>query len=278
VTLTAGLHADIPQSDYLALPYASYSRLKRLRDTCPAIVRYEMEHPPPSTPALVVGSAVHCAVLEPFQFTRLYVKGVEGDGRTKAVKDARAALEADHPGATVLSHADYEMVCGVRDAVAAHPKASRLLEGRPEHTALWTDPETGVQCRGRFDLLSDRVPAVVDLKTCMDASPDAFARSCYQYGYYLQGAMYLQGAQEIGYTAKHFIIVAVEKRPPHVVAVYELEPADLGLGADEVRSLLRTWKRCQDSGVWPGYSDRVERLALPTYAARQIMERIGGDE
>lgn len=269
---------DLSYHEYDEQDYASYSRLKMMRDNCPALVRYMIDHPPPATPALIFGRAAHAAVLEPESFERKFLRAVEGDGRTKAVREAMEELRASNPGATILSASDYDRVAAMRDAMARHPKARRLLEGNAEKSLIWDDPETGVRCKGRIDLLSDRAPAIVDYKTTEDASPDVFEKSIYKYRYYLQGALYLQGAQEAGFPRQHFVIVAQMKRAPYLVACYRVDDVALSYGADEARALLFKWARCAESGEWPGFDDRVLPIGLPRYGEREISEYLEMEE
>ncbi len=275
-----GLYADVPMSEYHTWPGASQSRLKTLRDKSPLHLRYEMDHPSESTPTQALGEAVHVAVLQPDLFALDYVRAPEGDRRTKAVKSAWADLASDCPDSTILKPDDYDLCAVLRDTIAAHPKASRLLEGDAERSAVWDDA-TGVRCRGRFDLISDRAPVIVDLKTTRDASPDAFGRAIYTYGYYIQGAHYRRGGQALGLEIEHFVIIAIEKVPPYALAVYDITGDALRAGEEELDVLLARYAECEQSGVWPGYggvTGNVAPISLPPWAWRQIDERTGNRE
>ncbi len=61
----------VPAADYFALPALSISRLKELRRS-PLHYRYLAEHPKESA-AMTLGTAAHCATLEPERFCRDYV-------------------------------------------------------------------------------------------------------------------------------------------------------------------------------------------------------------
>ena len=67
---------------------------------------------------------------------------------------------------------------------------------------------------------------IVDLKTTMDASPDAFARTAANFNYPLQAAYYVDGLQAAGIASPDavtsFVFLVVEKTPPYGVAVYTL--------------------------------------------------------
>jgi hypothetical protein len=223
-----------------------------------------------------VGAAIHTCVLEPDLWPSLYVRGIAGDGRTKAIREAREELAALYPKAHVLKPKDFDMCLAVRDAVFGHPHTKHLFEGMREASAVWIDPATGVKCRGRFDDVAVGVGCITDLKSAADASPNRFPKVIYDLGYHIQAAMYLRGAKVLGIDADTFAIVAPEKEPPYCVAVYQLAGAAIYDGERELEPLLERWAACEASGEWPGYPTDVVMLDLPTWAPQQITARVGG--
>lgn len=278
VTPAPGLYPGVDALLYHQWEGASQSRLQTLREHTPAHLRWAMDHPKEPTDAMRLGAAIHTAVLEPDLFPSLYKRGIAGDGRTKVVKEAREALQAEFPRAKILSPGDHEMCLAVRDAVAAHPHTRNLLDGEHECSAVWRDPETGVLSRGRFDAVARGIGALNDVKSTKDASPHRFPGAIYQYGYHIQAAHYLRGAKALGIEADTFAIVAVEKEPPFAVAVYQLAGAALYDGERELRVLLERWAECEASGQWPSYPTSVVMLDLPSWAPKQITQRIGDDD
>lgn len=269
-----GLHPGIPADVYHRMPGVSQSMLKILRDSSPAHLQWRMEHPQPPTAAQTLGAAIHDCVLIPDEFERLWVRGIEGDGRTKAVKEARRELEELNPTATVLKPEDFDTCLWVRDAIARHPKARQLLMGDAEQSAFWLDPKTGILCRGRFDLLGHKTGTIVDLKTTISAARAPFSRSIFSYGYHIQAAHYLAGARALDLPHTHFAIIAVEKTPPYGIALYELADPAIEDGARELEPLMETYAWCLENNTWPGYSEDVEVIDLPRWAAGQIDERL----
>ena len=274
---TPGLYPNVPAEEYHRWPHVSQSRLKVLRDKSPAHLRHEMDNPPEPTPAMVLGTAVHLAVLQPDLFRTEYVKAPDVDRRTKAGKALWAEYAAEWGEDRMLRADDYDLCLAMRDAVYTHPVARKLLDGASarEQSAVWVDPTTGLTCKGRFDAVCEDTGAIVELKTTSDASPTVFPRSIYRYGYYIQGAHYLSGAQTLGIKVDLFPIIAVESEPPHCVAVYQVEDLAIKAGLDELRPLMETYARCQESGVWPGYDTKAVTISLPAWAWFEINERTG---
>ena len=273
-TIEPGLYSGIPAGEYHAMPGVAQSHLKVIRDASPAHLRWRLDHPQPSTPAQVLGSAIHDCVLLPDAFDTMWIRGIEGDGRTKAVREAREAQAAENAGATVLKPDDYDTCLAVRDAIAQHPKARQLLTGDAEQSAFWVDGPTGLLCRGRFDLLGRKTGTIVDLKTTISAAREPFSRSIWTYGYHIQAAFYLAGATALSLELDRFAFVAVEKTPPYGIALYELSLPAIDDGRRELVPLLDTYARCLERDEWPSYSPDVEVLDLPRWAPAQINDRL----
>jgi hypothetical protein len=246
---------------------------------------------PIDTAALSLGRAIHSAVLEPDDFAKRYLlaerceamkktdgkrcsnMGIVYDGAQGWFCGVHGSTAQADPTVTILTPDDYARTIKVRDSVFAH-RASKLLPqtGQRELSLAWTDETTGTLCKARFDGFSPAIAGgvVVDIKSTRDASPLAFERSIFSYGYHRQGALYLEGAKALGFAAEHFAIIAVEKEPPFAVAIYRLTEGALDAGAEQIRPLLARYAECIERDEWPGYSQDVQDIALPNYAWAQI--------
>jgi hypothetical protein len=219
-------------------------------------------------PAYRVGTLTHTACLEPDHWALMHVRGIDGDGRTKAVQEARKAQAVAALGKTVVPPDEYDLAEAMAASVRAHKAAGFLLRevDGTEISIFWEDEVTGVACKGRLDC--SRAGVVIDLKTCQDASPAEFARSIANYGYGVQAAHYLDGYRAThGKDAEAYVWIAVEKTAPHVVAVYAASPDLLSTGRTQRLRALDRLCECRASGVWPGYSERIESIDLPRWAA-----------
>lgn len=228
----------------------------------PAHYRYSERRE--STRAMVIGSAVHAAILEPDVFAEQYMllRDVK-DRRASEYKQAVTVHGADN----VLTGTEADYVAGIQESVRTHRQLSALLSepGRAELSVITTDPVTGVSVRCRFDWLTDAgVP--VDLKTTLDARPDAFSRSVSSYRYHVQAAFYCDVWEwETGDKLDRMIFAALEKSMPHAVALYMLDDEALMVGRKLYREALNTYARCLESGHWPGYECGVQLLNLPPW-------------
>lgn len=249
---------SMPFSEYLARTETSQSTLKLFRRT-PAHARVAMGEKK-STASMALGSAVHGIVLEGREEFVSLSPGI--DLRTNVGKAEKAAALAS--GLPVLKAEEAETARAMARAVLEHPTASKLLAAadHQELSVLW-----GWQ-KARLDAIINTV-AVVDLKTTDDASPDAFSRSLWKYGYHIQGAHYLEAANEAGMPCPTFLIIAVESDAPYCVAVYEVDIRSLEQGARELEELRATFLQCRETGLYPGYPDGINPIGLPRWAKQQ---------
>ncbi len=254
---------NMPSADYHAHPAVSNSLLSQVAKSPLHARAYLDGVRQKQTAAMSFGSLFHTLVLEPHLFHAQYAT-FSGDRRTKEGKALYAEIEAS--GKTVISVEDNVTAAFMANAINNHPAASALLKregfskGLAEASVFWTDDEFGVQCKCRPDLWRDD-GIVVDLKTTDDASLDGFSRSIATYRYHVQAAHYMAGTG-----AKRFVFVAVEKKAPYAVAVYELDAVALEVGRMLRQSDLMTYAECLRSNTWPGYSTDVTPISIPAWA------------
>lgn len=268
--LETGLHFDLPAAAYHVreLGVASKSALDLVHRS-PASYRAwldGLEEEP--TTALVFGSAFHCASLEPERFALEYVVAPSfGDCRKKENRAARDAWLAENKGKQPLALEDGERIRAMVAALHAHPLVGAMLRrGRPEVTVRWDDGDVGLPCKARLDLYDEEFGAVLDLKTTEDARPSAFARSIANYRYHVQEAHYRSGMAAVGRPVGPFIFAAIEKAPPHLLAVYELDDSAVMRGTRALARNMRTLADCAARNVWPGYSESIRTIELPRWA------------
>lgn len=217
------------------------------------------------TPALRFGTAFHCAVLENDRFNATYTV-IEGDRRTSAVK--ASIKEAKDAGKTVLDADDFNALMNMSQAVFKNPICAALLRGSLKEHSVFAELD-GVRVKCRPDGWSTEKGVLFDLKSTEDASPEGFARTVAKYRYHVQDAFYrhvVASATNCDADDLSFIFIAVEKKPPFAVALYQLDELAALQGWVDAREDLRRYKAAKESGKWCGYSPRIETLSLPRWA------------
>ena len=191
---------------------------------------------------------------------------------TKAAKEfvAEARARGDVPlQAEVVATAD-----AMAEAVLANTAARGAFEaeGDVELSMWWTDPESGVEARGRIDKAAATRAGVslVDLKSTADGSPRAFTSSAAKFGYRLQGGAYCDGWQQAtGDEPVGFLFVTVEKEAAaprrHLLAAVD----DIEAGREKWRDACARLADYRIRDEWPAYaSERPDfaELDLPAWA------------
>lgn len=271
-----GLYPDLPIETYHGdrMSLSSSGARKLLPPSCPALFRYEQDHPQPSKKTFDIGNAAHKVVLgEGPELVVIDADRWDTNAAKAAVADVRAA------GGVPLKRGEYDQVLDMADAIRRHPVASALFapeSGQPEQSVFWTDGPTGITRRARFDWLPDpRAGRLIipDYKTCRSAEPSALARAVDEYGYHCQDDWYRAAARaaDLGEDPA-FVFVCQEKTAPYLVTVIELDSAARRIGAARNRRAIETYARCTETGYWPGYSDDITYLSLPVWAERRDEE------
>jgi hypothetical protein len=272
----AGVVDGMPDVEYHAHPALSCSGARKLLPpSCPALFRWEQDHPRESTKAFDAGHAAHQLVLG----TGPEIVVIEHDDwRTKDAKERRDAAYA--AGQVPLLTKEYEPIKAMAAALRAHPVASKLLDpgrGRPEQSLFWTDRKSGVPLRARLDFLphvvSGRRLLLADYKTALSADPVEFKRSAANYGYHQQDSWYSDAARALGLDPDPaFLFVVQMKSPPYLVTVVELDEQAKRIGRQLNRHAINTFQQCTAQGRWPGFSDEVELVSLPAWYVRKYEE------
>jgi exodeoxyribonuclease VIII len=263
-----GLYRGVPQEVYHAWGAISNSALSHLKRS-PRHLRQHLDTPVEPTPAMLLGSATHTAILEPDQFDARYMRAPDVDRRTKEGKALIDSIYAAYPGVALLKPDEYDRCIGMRDAVHGCETASNLLHGTGdvELSFVW-EHENGVLRKGRADRVSWEIAGgtIVDLKTTKDARRSAFERTIFAMGYYNQGAGYVDGIRAQSLAIKHYTIIAVESEAPYGVCVYRMRDEVIEAGRIENAALLEKYAACLAANEWPGYSDEIMDIGLPVWA------------
>lgn len=261
--MSARVVEDMPFEDYLAHPALSASGMKRLLDS-PARFQWERENPY-ETPALILGRLIHAfAFHQPHNFI---IK--DWDARTTAGKARRDEVLAEKGVESVddlalVSEDDWAIAGGIAEALRVNKLAHSILYPpgvRHEVSAFWTDDDTGIELKCRFDAISDR--AIGDLKSTHYAHPNSSAKTAATYGYFTSAAQYRAGALATGLGHRDFILVNVEKAPPHFISVTGVNEYDLELAERLRRKAIRIYADCSESGEWPDYTQQIEYPDAP---------------
>ncbi len=293
-----------PEYLYRKSPGESATQIKVFGNRSPAHYRYQFRGEPvirSESEAMVLGSMVHCLVLEPQHFDRRYqAQPQPEEHHLVTVPQLKQWLKAHHlnqagqkselierimqhdPDAPVwlileekrrqsrCKTVKPELICqaqAMADCVLNCPDARQLFSHGDAEVSVWGQHEnTGLLTKCRPDWLRDGV--CVDLKTCACANPQKFSSDFVRLGYDLQQAHYLNTLNSAGIQVEVFAFIAVESEPPYLTQVYMLDSKHATMAVRRWHQVMCDLYECQQQDRWPGYTDEIE-LPLPGWYARQ---------
>jgi exodeoxyribonuclease VIII len=254
----------MPSAEYHRRPEVNKSLLD-LIEAAPAKAKARLDGAPSEpTPAMLLGTAVHAAVLEPWAL----IKSPEFNKRSKEGKAEAEAFAQEHTGKVIVDPDTFAIVQGMREGVMRHPVARRIFDdGLPEQSCF--AELLGVPVRCRPDWYRPSAGLLTDLKSVTEGTPDGFSKSVAKWNYHLQHAFYMDVCRAAGFDIRSFVFVVVETKPPFCAAVYVLDDEAVEIGRDTYRRLLDIYKRCVETNDWPGYPDTIQKISLPGYFTRR---------
>jgi hypothetical protein len=264
---TEGVFMGLDAEKYHAAPGLSHSTLKHM-DPTPAHCLAYMTEKRETTPAQMLGTLAHSKILEPDKaLPNLTIKPDNMKFSTKEGKGWREQQETT--GLSIITAAESRALDGMTRSIAEHEYAARILARGVSELSLFSCPIWNARLLRKCRI--DFVPHgnfLADVKTCEDASPEAFSKSIYNFGYFTQAAWYLDIWNDLvpDEPKETFLFIAVEKSPPYAVAVYALDDAAIEAGRDINRSRAMRWFNCHTEGIWPGYSQEYSPISLPKWA------------
>lgn len=258
--------AGVDFSTYRAAAGVNVSSLKELARS-PLHYRYAKDNPKPTTSAMSLGTAAHCATLEPKRFAAEFVTWTGGRRAGKEWDAFKADAEAAQR--LILTEDERDTALAIAQAVRACPEAMVYLKrGHAEVSMSWQHDEPELALKGRVDWLTvaDGCDVVVGLKTTRDLRPREFAAQAARLCYHWQWAFYYDGFERITGRKPAMVEIVVENAAPHAVAVYRIPEHVLERGRQEYRDALTTLAQCEASGVWPGPVVGEVEFDLPGWA------------
>lgn len=269
------IYRNLSFAEYRRVPGVSQSMLKGFRRT-PLHAAWDIANPKEATDAMILGQAIDTAILSRSEFDQRFAVWTGGRRQGKAWDEFCANTE----GKIALRSDDAQVAMACRESALAHPAAGRLLTASGARQLAVTATISGVEVKGLLDLVSkvDGEWWVCDLKSCQSASPDGFRSAIFKMAYHWQAALYLELLNLAAWRRKRrWAWICVETSPPYAVAVYEAGESLLEFGRAEVSAAIADFKRCQDSGRWPGYGDGVQTLDAPRWWRDKAYSRVTSD-
>ena len=253
--------------EYRRAEGVNQSSLKKILES-PAHYQAALKSKLIPTPAMQMGTAAHCLVLDgQAAFDGAYIRKPENIKlTTKEGKEWKAGVGRK----TVLASGGKDDPWGSVQGMAESLRRLEWYSGtdaeyikRNEVSIYWD--WLGVRCKARLDSVLVEEGIVLDLKTTDSVDYDSFTKKVVNLGYDFQAAYYAKAAEVAYGKPFRFIFVAVERKAPYTVELFEATPDMLAEGHHKCSIALGDYRRCEESGQWPNREPRIYNLEYPSW-------------
>ena len=241
------------------------SSLKKILQS-PAHYKAALDFKMMPTPAMEMGTAAHCLILDGQEaFDAQYVKRPEDIKLTsKEGKEWKASIGRKK----ILTTGGKDDPWGAVQGMAESLRQLEWYSGtdaeyikRNEVSIYWD--WFGLRCKARLDSVLVDEGIVLDLKTTDTVNPELFTKKVVGLGYDFQAAYYTKAAEEAYGKPFRFIFAAVERKAPYSVDLFEVSDEMLEEGMRKCEAALRRLKRCQESNDWSNNAPAINTLRYP---------------
>jgi hypothetical protein len=261
-----GVYDGIDNNEYHADPALGSTSLKTLALRTPAHYQHERANPVHKD-VYDIGTLTHSLILEDDR-SKVEIIDVPNKlgNKWKIPKD-----EAKAAGKIPVTEYEWDSIIAMRDSVMRHPLAREAFTGHRAEASVFHD-DNGLMVKCRPDAW--KPGQLTDLKTAADANPNEFGRVAYKFGYFMSGPHYVDVVKAVTGEDTKFVFVNVEKEPPYLVSVTELDPEALMYGREMLTRAKIIYRECVETGIWPGYQPH-SIVGLPRWAAYEMDDTLG---
>jgi len=208
---------------------------------------------------------------------KLDENGVQKSKVAITIKAQVQQFESENQGKRIITEDQHCRLLSMVSYIRQKPQVYGYLSNKDaicELGFLFKDPETGIPCKFRPDIVIPSLDLIIDYKTCADVSPYGFRKAIERYYYHVSEAHYRAGYERVfGRPVKDYLYLAQQSSYPFSVALHRLSMASVKRAIDMRRDLMRQIYRNSIENHYPDFIDRgVQTLELAGYAFE-----IGGD-
>ena len=245
---------NVPDEVYHASEGFGSSKIKSFMAS-PLKFKWEQNHPIEQSPAMIKGSAFHCAVLEPDRYNRDYAVAPAIDKRTKKGKEEWAEFQASCEGKTIIDAKLAEEVNHMVDSCLAQ-FGGYLSDFKPE-VSYWRRHRTGLVLKARIDAEVDRI--AYDLKSTKD--PLGFDREAVRYDYHIQATHYGWVSQ-----LAHMVFLPTGNSAPFISGQpVEFSPEDLNDFYPAWAKAIDELSDALDFDEWSAPDNTIKSISIPAW-------------
>lgn len=253
--------------DYRREEGVNQSSLKKILDS-PAHYQAAKKNRLIPTPAMEMGTAVHCLLLDGEDaFNAQYVmKPAEIKLTTKEGKAWKEGVGRKRVLTVGGKDDPWNSVQGMAKSLSRlsyYRNTGAEYIKRNEVSVYWE--WEGVKCKARLDSVLLDEGLILDLKTTDSVEVDLFTKKVIGLGYDFQAAFYAKAASVAYGKPFKFMFTCVERRDPYTVDLFEVDEDMMEEGLAKCVAALRLYKTCSSLSEWPSRDPKVHSLSYPSW-------------
>ncbi len=265
---------------YRKEPGVNQSSLKKILDS-PAHYQAALKFRMIPTPAMEMGTALHALSLDGEEaFNGQYIKKPDNIKlTTKEGKEWKAGVGRKKVLSTGGKDDPWNSIQGMAESL------QRLAWFNPDQPDYIKYNEVsvywdwlGIPCKARLDRVLVDEGIVLDLKTTDSVDPELFTKKVVGLGYDFQAAYYAKAAEAAYGKPFKFIFVAVERKAPYTVDLFEVTPDMMAEGLYKCEKALHRYALCSENDSWPNREPVIRQLDYPGWYNRVKLDETPTEE
>jgi hypothetical protein len=221
------------------------------------------------------GNAFELALLDPEEFDKkvavekdIYDKIFKENPETKSPRSTKAYKEwhdeQKRLNKYVISEDGEQSFLYIENMLrSCHMDKSiqRLIKNINYQVSIFCqDKETGLKMKTRPDFLKTHKNIVVDVKTAIDGSKEAFGKVIANNNLWLQAAIQIEGVTASGLldNVDAYYWLVVEKKPPFNATIYHFQPSDIAWALDNLAYYKKLLSEAIKKDIYVGYTQQAD--------------------
>lgn len=262
---------------YLKVDAISSSDMKKILQS-PAKYKQYKNTSSKSTDAMLLGSAIHCRILEPEEFTKRYIFEPNLDKVKNKAKWKEFKQDCIESNRIILKNSYNDIIEGIVQNLNGNMTMQAILNNPSivfEQSLFWHDKQFDIDCKCQCDFIifNGDMAVIGDIKTTTDCD-NPFERDFEKYQYYLQAYHYCCGVKASYENIKSvdFLFVAIEKTAPFEIQCYDLEKEYYEIGKIEREKAINKYKECLKNDSWKR-SENIKTLKVSNWLKNKNLSK-----
>ena len=246
---------DLSDQQYKDLEGVNFSSFKNFF-VSPNYFKWKLENPEQETEDLLVGNAVHCAVLQPKEFSKKYAVAPKVDRRKTQDKLIWNEFVEANANKCVLSDESMDIVASCTAALSNSSYFKSLFSKGDEIyiESAGNCDFAGSKIKGRIDFYNKTKNIIFDINNCKD-HPDFLQMRRYAEGrlHYMQGFFYSEIVMQNFQLKERPVVVFgyVHKKKPNTIGLSQFGPIYMEKAKRELSEALCRYENCKHTNIWP---------------------------